>query len=439
MKQKPRYNKKQKKKRNKKYSGAAAQSKRDKEKSNNDYSQAANQLSSYNGSINQWAQTVATLNIPDYRGRFDTLFNLGNQLSGIVDVRALLPDIHSGSPGLTAARGVLNSISGISSVDYVRKFVQGTTVARVKNWYDQYMVNPMLRLNADYSKYLYNPNNPIIQIGGASDLLSLSIQSSLTQASELSLYAEKSLSSFPWKNFGSAIGLTGDLKNNLVNSFLSGTESYSSLLGGFNANPDLYVNLDPSLSKIIPKEHFASADFIESISTESEDATPRELQLKTEIQYENEITFAEFLPIIHSNLFRVWQGAIEALRSNNPDKARHFAVSMRELFREVMHRLAPNDAVHEWSTNPTTDFDDQGNPTRGGRIRYIFRNVSQAPLSEFAKQNIRTVLTFVDALQPETHLIESRLDEKQSLALRNYAETSLQLILKTEFTVNRQS
>lgn len=42
----------------------------------------------------------------------------------------------------------------------------------------------------------------------------------------------------------------------------------------------------------------------------------------------------------------MWQGAKSALNStDNPDYARHCAVSLRELFTHVIHRLSPDDEI----------------------------------------------------------------------------------------------
>ena len=85
------------------------------------------------------------------------------------------------------------------------------------------------------------------------------------------------------------------------------------------------------------------------------------------ITISEERTLEDRLGEINSGFPGVLQGARAALNTDNPERARHVTVSLRELVGRVLHQFAPNDEVKTWSTNPS-DYDDKGKLTRRGPI-----------------------------------------------------------------------
>jgi hypothetical protein len=100
-------------------------------------------------------------------------------------------------------------------------------------------------------------------------------------------------------------------------------------------------------------------------------------------------------------LVNLWLGAKEAIISDNPDKARHFNVSLRELFTHVLHKLAPDKEIKSWSAIQD-DFKD-GRPTRAARLRYIYREFNKDSFGDVIRKFNSFSLELIDFLNGGTH------------------------------------
>jgi len=102
-----------------------------------------------------------------------------------------------------------------------------------------------------------------------------------------------------------------------------------------------------------------------------------------------------------ADLVQMLHGARHAFGAvSNPERVRHAAVSLRELATQVLHRLAPDEQVRQWTKFPQ-DFDD-GKPTRSARARFIARH-AHPTLAEFLKQDLRSVGALFGLLNSATH------------------------------------
>ena len=86
--------------------------------------------------------------------------------------------------------------------------------------------------------------------------------------------------------------------------------------------------------------------------------------------------------------------------SRNPDRARHVTTSVRELFSQVLHGLAPDEEVRAWSSNEQ-HFQNR-RPTRRARLLYICRHINSDPLTRFVEDDVQAALSFVEALNADT-------------------------------------
>ena len=74
----------------------------------------------------------------------------------------------------------------------------------------------------------------------------------------------------------------------------------------------------------------------------------------------------EVLSNISQDLVDRWRGALFSLNPNNPDAARHFCTSAREVITEILETKAPDDAV--MASMPGCQVTDNGKPTRRAKI-----------------------------------------------------------------------
>ncbi|MEX0799882.1 MAG: hypothetical protein WD379_01540 [Dehalococcoidia bacterium] len=114
-----------------------------------------------------------------------------------------------------------------------------------------------------------------------------------------------------------------------------------------------------------------------------------------------------------------YRGAAEAIRSNNPDRIRHAAGSLRELFTQVLHRLAPDSDVVKWISD-TSLLDDKGRPTRRARLLYVSRTINHGEFVELIEADLAGALEFLSVLQKGTHKVEATpfLTDSQLRALQ---------------------
>jgi len=127
------------------------------------------------------------------------------------------------------------------------------------------------------------------------------------------------------------------------------------------------------------------------------------------------------------DLQSMWLGAKHARTSANPDRIRHFAVSIRELLRTLLHKMAPDDAVRAWSSNQT-DF-THGRPTRGARLRYICRATEAEPLQDFILKDIEALLAYDQLLELGTHGPAGALPSDAAEAMEVRMESTIRFLV----------
>jgi len=103
---------------------------------------------------------------------------------------------------------------------------------------------------------------------------------------------------------------------------------------------------------------------------------------------------------------QVWRGAVLASISDNPDRVRHVATSLREIMTHVLHISAPDDAVVRWSSSPE-DFRGK-KPTRRARLRFIF---AASAVATTAPELIATYAEHLDLLSKRTHKLSAELTQ----------------------------
>ena len=131
-------------------------------------------------------------------------------------------------------------------------------------------------------------------------------------------------------------------------------------------------------------------------------------------------------------LARLYMGAIRALHSNNPDKARHVLISLRELWSNVLRVLSPDDSVMTCIEKGFFKEDDllhKGRPTRRAKVLYIYRGVYNGPLREVARRDSKLLAAVFDLLN-RIHKANIDLSDNELQALIWKSEAELLYLLK---------
>ena len=120
-----------------------------------------------------------------------------------------------------------------------------------------------------------------------------------------------------------------------------------------------------------------------------------------------------------------WLGALYALNPNNPDAARHFCTSARELLTAILERHANDDDVY--ATYPNCDLTQQKTPTRRSKIRFLLHRtgISDDAITDFIESDIDNVVQLFHTFNDGTHGSAGRFNHSQLLSIRARVEDAV--------------
>ncbi len=401
------------------------------------YIPAIDYISLQTGKLNEVTAAIHSIqSVANNPSLLSAVSDIKDRLSTFSSIHSYLPNIQHltvASPIIDYSRQATLAISGMSSLANQLAISTEST----KLWYEENIAKASVLSATAYSNIINSDTitsfSNLKTIIGTQSLATLSIQASIAKATQLSVYAEKSLSCLTNVNIGSKLAINNINTDHLKSSFVGLSNSYSNLLKSYETNPLTYTQISPSLLKIAPIEYFSSANLLEAISID-EDITEEKESLKNEIQYENEILLQTHLTRLDPRLYKMWKGAIEAYHSQNSDKIRQFTISIRELFSHLFRKLASDEDIKRWSTDSI--YYHEGNPTRKARILYVCRNINNDPFKSFIKKDIDATIAFIDIFQYGTHNIDPAFSQNQLTTIKSKAENTIKFLLEIYFTAN---
>ena len=139
---------------------------------------------------------------------------------------------------------------------------------------------------------------------------------------------------------------------------------------------------DPFLSDLAERETANSASVL-NILLGDEEHTPGSVDDLEKSR------IADSLSRFSEDLTMRWSGAIIALNPANPDAARHFCTSAREIIAEIINMEAPDkDVIARF---PNCQVTERGTPTRRAKVHYCLDSSGLA--NEFWKASSKPTLT----------------------------------------------
>ena len=123
---------------------------------------------------------------------------------------------------------------------------------------------------------------------------------------------------------------------------------------------------------------------------------------------------------------RRWEGALFALNPRNPDAARHFCTSVREIFVELLETRAPNDAVLSWDGD--CERTQQGTPSRKAKLEYL---IFHSNLTEVQDDDVRNILELFIIFNSGTHGSAGKYTLQYLLEIRERVEAAFRFLLRT--------
>lgn len=120
-----------------------------------------------------------------------------------------------------------------------------------------------------------------------------------------------------------------------------------------------------------------------------------------------------------------WVGALYALSPSNPDAARHFCTSAREVIVAILDQSAPDRTV--LTTDPNCEVTDRNVPTRRAKLSFLLRRqgVVSDELTETVSQDMDNVLTLFRTFNDGTHGHAGRFTITELTAIRTRVESAI--------------
>lgn len=130
---------------------------------------------------------------------------------------------------------------------------------------------------------------------------------------------------------------------------------------------------------------------------------------------------------VSEDLNNRWRGAVFAMSPQNPDAARHFCTSAREIFTEFIELKAPDTKVFEF--NPNCEKTDRGNATRREKIKYMMRNTDiHSSVIDFAEADITNILELFHVLSDGTHGTAGRYEFQKLVQVKKRVEQGINFL-----------
>ena len=139
---------------------------------------------------------------------------------------------------------------------------------------------------------------------------------------------------------------------------------------------------------------------------------------------------ANQLRVISEDLDDRWQGAVFALNPSNPDAARHFCTSAREILTQILEVKASDAEV--MNLLPDCDKTELGKPTRRSKIKYLLhrRGLTKGPLEEFVEHDMENIVQLFRVFNDGTHGSAGRYNFPQLGAIKKRVEDAIVFLVE---------
>ena len=180
-------------------------------------------------------------------------------------------------------------------------------------------------------------------------------------------------------------------------------------------------NADPFLSDLAERETANSVAVLNALLGEDEQPQVSVDDLST-----SRITHS--LSNFPEDLAMRWSGALFALNPANPDAARHFCTSSREIIAEILDTEAPDEDV--LARFPNCQLTERGTPTRRAKVQFCLdRNgLDNVLLESFVDTNIKDLTVLFNDLNSGAHGSAGKFTLEQLGVIKTRVEDALDFV-----------
>jgi hypothetical protein len=160
---------------------------------------------------------------------------------------------------------------------------------------------------------------------------------------------------------------------------------------------------------------------------------PSPVELPIDDEAEEALTDAvdgimERLASVDRALLEPYGGARAGLYRQDTDWRRQVASSARELMTHLLRKLAPDDKLNAFFTDPSSRKVD-GEFTRKAQLEFIFRDIATGSYAIMAEKDIDLVLATFFPTNEVVHSLVTPLDERQMVVLIRRIEGCVSVVL----------
>ena len=143
-----------------------------------------------------------------------------------------------------------------------------------------------------------------------------------------------------------------------------------------------------------------------------------------------ETSLTHELADISPELHQRWQGALFALDPRNPDAARHFCASSREIFGTVLEAEAPDEYVLR--SLPKCPRTSNGKPTRRAKIQFFLqrKGMLHEDLEGFIESDLNNVMSLFEVFNEGTHGTAGKFDLYQLSVIKRRVEDAIRFLYR---------
>jgi hypothetical protein len=138
-----------------------------------------------------------------------------------------------------------------------------------------------------------------------------------------------------------------------------------------------------------------------------------------------ETAIIDQLALVSNDLDNRWRGALYALNPANPDAARQFCTSTREIFTEIFDAKAKDKDV--FAILPNCEKTERGNASCRSKIKFFLHRkgmISQS-VEDFIEKDMDNILELFHVLSAGTHGAAGRYNFQQLSAIKKRVEDGL--------------
>ncbi|AWL85564.1 hypothetical protein BF14_006135 [Streptomyces griseus] len=183
--------------------------------------------------------------------------------------------------------------------------------------------------------------------------------------------------------------------------------------------------VSPAAQRFVDLASDETANSLYLINALDGDGAPEDDPTEDELRAPSMVTE---LASFGQDLVNRWTGALYALSPNNPDAARHFCTSAREVIITMLDSSAPDAEVKQ--EEPVCEVTDRGAPTRRAKISYLLRRhgVADDGITDLVDEDVKNLLSLFRTFNDGTHGHAGRFTITELSGIRTRVESAIGFI-----------